>query len=313
MMTRRRLITSAAAISASCGHQPRQPLPRARVAVLRASSYSTDFEKLIVEGLAICRIAVRGKRVLVKPNLVEYVAGVPVHTNASVLAGCIAALESLGAQVIVGEGPGHRRDTIDMAQIAGYKEALPLFSSRFHDLNIGNVRRVDAFAGGDPIYLPETVLGADLIVSLAKLKTHHWAGATLSMKNLFGIVPGAIYGWPKNHLHFTGVHTAVSALYNLLPRTIGIVDGVVGMQGNGPIQGRPVPSRLLVVGSDTAAVDATCCRMMGIDPRRIDYLSLVNGRRTWLDQIEQRAETPDSERIDFELPPRMSHLRAEHA
>jgi uncharacterized protein (DUF362 family) len=50
--------------------------------------------------------------------------------------------------------------------------------------------------------LPRTVLEADFLVSLPKIKVHHWAGVTLSMKNIFGVVPGARYGWPKNILHW---------------------------------------------------------------------------------------------------------------
>ena len=51
-------------------------------------------------------------------------------------------------------------------------------------------RPFKGFADEERFYFPNTVLGADLIVSLAKMKTHHWAGATLSMKNFFGLVPG---------------------------------------------------------------------------------------------------------------------------
>ena len=112
---------------------------------------------------------------------------------------------------------------------------------------------------------PNTVLGADLIVSLAKMKTHHWAGATLSMKNLFGLVPGAIYGWPKNKLHYIGIPRSVVELSRHFRNTYAIVDGVVGMEGNGPIQGTPKPAGVLVMGHDLVAVDSTCCRIMGID------------------------------------------------
>ena len=64
---------------------------------------------------------------------------------------------------------------------------------------------VRGFAGKPEFYFPVTVLDADLIVSVAKMKTHHWAGATLSLKNLFGTLPGICYGWPKNELHWRGI------------------------------------------------------------------------------------------------------------
>jgi uncharacterized protein (DUF362 family) len=313
MISRRTMIVSGAAGICGSGaatlKQHRRPLPPARVAAFKAHSYSADFESIVVQGLEACGIALRGKVALVKPNLVEYVAGQPVHTHSSVLAGTIAALARQGAHVIVGEGPGHRRDTLDMARAAGYAEAVPDLERQFVDLNLDDVRQAGDMAGG-PLYLSATALSADVIVSVAKMKTHHWAGATLSMKNLFGVVPGAVYGWPKNHLHFRGIEETIAALYRRFPRTIGIVDGVVAMEGNGPIQGRAIPAGVVVVGSDLAAVDATCCRIMGIDPAHIGYLNKVDGARIHLDETAQRGENLSVLTRPFDLPPRLSHLRA---
>jgi uncharacterized protein (DUF362 family) len=152
--------------------------------------------------------------------------------------------------------------------------------------------------------LPNTALRADLIVSLAKMKTHHWAGATLSMKNLFGLVPGSVYGWPKNELHQVGIDESILELNRIFRHTFAIVDGVVGMEGNGPIQGTPKQVGVLVMGSDLPAVDATCCRIMGIDPSRVDYLRLASERSLGIIEeahIEQRGESIRSVQTPFEL------------
>ena len=125
--------------------------------------------------------------------------------------------------------------------------------------------------------LPNTVLGADLLVSVAKMKTHHWTGATLSMKNLFGTVPSGVYGWPKNVLHWAGIHECIADLHAAFPRQFAIVDGIVGMEGDGPINGVSKRAGVLVAGDDPVAVDATCCRIMQIDPYRIGYLRLAAG------------------------------------
>ena len=71
-----------------------------------------------------------------------------------------------------------------------------------------------------------SALGADLLVSIAKMKTHHWVGATLSMKNLFGVVPSGIYGWPKNVLHWAGIDESIADLHAIFPRQLAIVDGI---------------------------------------------------------------------------------------
>ena len=107
---------------------------------------------------------------------------------------------------------------------------------------------------------------------MPKLKTHHWAGMTLSMKNLFGIVPGVKYGWPKNFLHWHGINESIVDINSTIRSHFAIVDGIVGMEGNGPIQGTPKPVGVLVFGDDPVAVDATCARVRGLNPEKIDYL-----------------------------------------
>jgi uncharacterized protein (DUF362 family) len=153
------------------------------------------------------------------------------------------------------------------------------------------------------MYFPNTALGADLIVSLAKMKTHHWAGATLSMKNFFGLVPGSIYGWPKNELHQVGIPQSIVALNRIFSRSFAIVDGIIGMEGNGPIQGTPKAAGVLVMGSDLPAVDSTCCRIMGIDPSKIEYLAIASDDLgiTEESRIEQRGERVRDVRTDFQL------------
>jgi uncharacterized protein (DUF362 family) len=176
--------------------------------------------------------------------------------------------------------------------------------------SIDDVARIAPFAGNNEIYLSRTALAADLIVSVARMKTHHWAGATLSMKNLFGVVPGALYGWPKNHLHQVGIGRCVAGLNRIFPRRFAIVDGIVGMDGNGPIQGRARPCGVLVMGGDLAAVDATCCRIMGIDPAKIEYLQLASDHGHVREaSIEQRGESIAQVQTPFELIPEFQHLR----
>ena len=112
-----------------------------------------------------------------------------------------------------------------------------------------------------------------MIVSVAKLKTHHLAGVTLSLKNMFGVMPGIYYGWPKNLLHYAGIESAILDINATLRPHLAIVDGIVGMEGDGPIMGDPKTVGVLVMGRNLTAVDATCARLMKIDPYRVNYLN----------------------------------------
>ncbi|MDX2151062.1 MAG: DUF362 domain-containing protein [Bryobacteraceae bacterium] len=294
---------------ASCSRQTPSP-GHSAVAVVKASSYQENLADLIRRGVTECGAQVKGKKILLKPNLVEFDATRAVTTNVAVVAAALEVFQSLGAaEVRIGEGPGHRRDAFGVAEAAGYR-AIEGFEKRFVDLNRDDVFPRQAFAGLDETFFAKSVLEADLIVSLAKLKTHHWAGATLAMKNLFGLVPGAVYGWPKNLLHQIGISRSIVELNRLFQNTFAIVDGIVGMEGNGPLHGADKPAGVLVMGSDMVAVDATCCRIMGIDPTRVEYLSrstsLGNVDQT---KIDQRGERPAQLRTDFALIPAFAELR----
>jgi len=161
--------------------------------------------------------------------------------------------------------------------------------------------------------LPQAVLTADFIVSMPKLKTHHWAGVTLSLKNMFGIVPGSCYGWPKNILHWAGINRALLDINSTVRPDFAIVDGVVGMEGNGPIQGTPKPCGVLVVGDDPVAVDATCARIMDLVPERIGYLKqaaiLLGHLRE--EKIQQLGESVDTVRTPFAVLEAFRKLKRE--
>lgn len=280
--------------------------PVSSVSVVKAPAYSMEIYDTIYRLVADHNLNVKGKSIVLKPNLVEFDANTAINTHPMVVHAAYEAFRKLGAaSVRIAEGPGHRRGTLDLADAAGYFHTVPGFEDVFTDLNTDAVAKRDIrgpVSQLSSLYLPHTVLGCDLLVSLPKMKTHHWAGATLSMKNLFGVVPGAVYGWPKNVLHWAGIAESIVDLHHLFPRQFAIVDGIVGMEGNGPIQGTPKAAGVLVAGSDVAAVDATCCRVMGIDPKRIAYLDLARGQKNLEEAaFRQIGESIASVRTPFEL------------
>jgi uncharacterized protein (DUF362 family) len=112
------------------------------------------------------------------------------------------------------------------------------------------------------------------------------------MKNLYGVIPGIKYGWPKNVLHHNGIPQTVYDINASLPRTIAVVDAIECMEGDGPIMGGPKWMGLILVGANLPAVDATVCRLMDVDPEAVSYLRLAADRLGPLapGRIEQRGE-----------------------
>jgi uncharacterized protein (DUF362 family) len=279
--------------------------------IAKVDDYQLDIANAITKGMGeldITSSLMKGKRILLKPNLVETASVAPhINTHPLVLRGAIEAFLRLGAaSVMVAEGPGHRRDTLAVYEESGLADVLTEDRIAFHDINyitgydLPNVGRQSRL---NTLTFPRLFQEVDWIVSMAKMKTHHWAGVTLSMKNLFGVMPGIYYGWPKNVLHNVGIENSILDINATLKPHFAIVDGIVGMEGDGPIMGDPKRVGVLVMGRNLPAVDATCCRIMGIDPYQVSYLERADN---WLGPISeggiaQRGETIASVRTNFNL------------
>jgi uncharacterized protein (DUF362 family) len=89
-----------------------------------------------------------------------------------------------------------------------------------------------------------------------------------------------------------------------------IVDGIVGMEGNGPIQGAPKAAGVLVLGDDPVAVDATCARVMGLLPEKINHIAraAVLLGHIQPEKINQVGESIESTRTPFAVIEAFRHL-----
>jgi uncharacterized protein (DUF362 family) len=286
-----------------------------RVAVRCADSYELDLVSLISETLSEFHLDVRQKSVLLKPNFVGADPLQIMNTHPAVVAATREGFLRLGASsVVIGEGPALERDTEAILEAIRLRDYLGSLQDAFVDFNVDEVRRVDLRTRASSLkqlYLPATVLRADFVVSMPKLKTHHWAGVTLSLKNMFGIVPGHCYGWPKNVLHWAGISKSILDLNSTVRPDFAIVDGIVAMEGNGPTQGERKASGVLVMGDDPVGVDATCARLMKLDPVRIEHLrraALLLGNLAE-DKIEQLGESIPRVAQPFAVVPEFQHLR----
>ena len=120
--------------------------PSARVTILKAKSYAenlTDLLKRALQNYPAVVARARGRRVVLKPNLVEYYEARAVNTHPALVAAAVAAFRSLGArEVIVAEGPGHQRDTEMLVEQSGLDAALKAGGAAFVDLNLDSTHPV---------------------------------------------------------------------------------------------------------------------------------------------------------------------------
>jgi uncharacterized protein (DUF362 family) len=130
-------------------------------------------------------------------------------------------------------------------------------------LNRDDIRQVELktpFTRLDSLWAARTILAADVVVSMPKVKTYHWAGVTLSLKNMFGTIPGSVYGGRRTFLHWKGIDRSILDI-NTRCRCIS--------------SSRMASWRWKATDHfrDLVAADFTCARFMGFDPYRISNLS----------------------------------------
>jgi uncharacterized protein (DUF362 family) len=270
---------------------------------------------LIFETLQIFGLPVRGKNVFLKPNFVGPDSQRIINTHPAVVAASREAFLRLGAaRVRIGDGPAVERDfrgILESMQLMDYGRDL---MGDLVDLNTDDVRKLILKTHASKLselYLPNSLQQADFVVSMPKLKTHHWAGASLSLKNMFGTVPGSCYGWPKNVLHWAGIDKAILDLNAALRPDFAIVDGIVGMEGNGPIQGSPKACGVIIVGDDPVSVDATAARVMELCPEKIKHIEAAGTLLGHVheDKIQQLGDSIESTRTDFAVLDQFKELK----
>lgn len=257
----------------------------------------------------------KGKTVLLKPNLVEYASQFPINTDPYFLGLIIELYRELGAaRIIVAEGPGHRRDTLHLLYQTGIAKVLADRKVDFLDLNVShilNIPNLGGFTDLPQFYIGGLAQSIDIIVSLPKLKTHHFTGLTASLKNLMGMAAGAVYGWPKNLFHVNELDKSIADLYLSIKPHFTIIDGVVAMAGNGPLHGEPFPLGAVIMAEDFAAADATCAELIGLAPFKIGFLKRLSEKGFSIERelIRQIGEPVEPLRKKIPLLPAMEIFR----
>jgi uncharacterized protein (DUF362 family) len=207
---------------------------------------------------------VDGKKVIIKPNLVNsQTAETGVTTDPQVVRAMVdVALQTGAAEVfIVEQGfSGANFSSCGYGFFQNYDPRVRLVDLTNEPVSLAPVPGGMVYR---EMYLPSLLLGEDVFfVSVAKLKTHSTAHATLSMKNLVGIAPIHTYRYPQDEwrlaIHDRGIHQAIVDLNLCRPVDFALVDGVVAMEGNGPAAGSPVSLGMVLAGKNAVAVDRVC-------------------------------------------------------
>ncbi len=243
-----------------------------KVAIKR-SDYSNVEEK-IREGInligGIKKFIKKGDKVLLKPNLLR--AADPkkaITTNPAIVRAIAKIVKEVGAEIYLGDSPAFG-NVEKVAENSGIKKICDEFGIKILTFE-GKVFKIDGKL------IKSLILFKNFkdykIINLPKLKTHSFAMYTGAMKNLFGIVPGMEKS--KLHLRFQDKETFSQMLQDLnseVKPVLNIMDGVLGMEGDGPNSGDPRYFNFIGVSEDAMALDLVCSKLMGFSDNEIPIL-----------------------------------------
>jgi uncharacterized protein (DUF362 family) len=155
-----------------------------------------------------------------------------------------------------------------------YRGIAREFGIELLDLNFAE--SVNWIRSGRSYRLARAVRDCDCLISHSPLKTNVGTGVSLSIKNLFGIAPGSVYGFPKFGLHAVGPLDEVAVdLLEFRPDTYAILGGPWGIEAEADT---PVEHSVLLCGSSAVAVDTVAAAVMGFDAEELDFLPLAARR-----------------------------------
>ena len=276
------------------------------VFIARAGSYADDLEPMIRRRAAAswgwARRASRASRCCSSPTSSSRAARPLRSTRIPALSAPRPRSSAAGrpARSFVAEGQGHCRDSLLRPRAVGAgtgrspsrsSNSSTSTTTTSYSSPTGSGFTSLAEAGASRL----TLRRADLIVSMPKMKTHHWAGVTLSMKNLFGVMPGVYYGWPKNVLHHAGIPESILDINAAVRPHLAIVDGIIGMEGDGPIMGTATARRRARHGHEPA--------------RRRRHLRAADGHRSLENPyLASRIRPPGPDRRAAHRPARRESL-----
>lgn len=231
---------------------------------------------------------VKNKSIFIKPSFVFPVPEKMIYTctNPTFCAGVSAALDQLGAKkIVIGEsgtlGPA-RYNVMVLDVKKPFKEAINkkllkknavkfIYNDEVKNITVN----IPKYAIKKSFNVPKTLLDADYFFSLPKLKVNIFADVTLSVKNHLGLIS------MKERLehHDTNLHKEIADLYQTRIPDYVITDAIVSGEGQGPMEASPVESNLIIAGRNGLAVDIACCYLMGVNPKSIEHLQILHGKK----------------------------------
>jgi len=245
-----------------------------KVGIVECKSYNQkQVDRAIVKALKLINFQLeKNKKVLLKPNLVVEKSKhlEATITNKSIIEAVCKILKKNNCKIFIGESSF--TNTVDCFKKSGLNEFVRKYNAKiviFEQDKLVKIRNSKAkILNSFPI--SKTLRNVDLVINLPKLKTHLLTKYTGAVKNLYGVIPGGL----KQRLHRKAhggrnFSNMLLDIYEGISPQLNIMDGVVGMEGQGPIAGAPVKSNLILCSKNAIALDMACSKLIGLKPKKV--------------------------------------------
>lgn len=241
----------------------------------------------------------KGMRIVIKANLVSMMKpDGAATTHPALLCELVRMLRERGAEPVIGDSPGGLYNAAVVGRIysvTGMKQAEAAGATLNSDYSIAEASFPEAMVAHDFTYTAY-LDKADAIINFCKLKTHGMMGMSASVKNMFGAIPGTFK--PEYHFRFPDHRDFARMLidinsYFAEKTKLCIVDAVVGMEGNGPTQGKPRKIGALLASSDPHKLDLLSAALIGLSPADIPTLEVAQGLGRIPDSAERLSVSGD--------------------
>jgi len=212
--------------------------------------------------------------VVIKPNAGHfYGPETSVNTSPAMVSAVINAIKKARpGQIILAESSAVGADTLQCLDVSGIRKAAEEAGvTRIVDIkrekDLLSIPIRDSRSELTRVALPRFILEADHIINIPIFKSHVSMVFTCALKNLKGVVQDRVH----TQMHRTNLTEAIMDLWSVVKPDLNIVDMIRPAEGFGPHSTTPVNFGCVVAGQDPVAVDATICRMVGIDTLNVPY------------------------------------------
>jgi len=266
----------------------------AKVSIVKCTDYNSDVTKKVEEAMKLIqaeKILKKGQKVLLKPNIL--MGANPekaISTHPKVMDALIVYLKKFNVKIYIGESSGmgapsgtdaafKKSGIADVAK----KHAVPFVNFDSDEHKVISVKGAKVLKS---MQISKKLLEMDMVIDVCKLKTHMMTYYSGAIKNMYGVLPGRA----KMHGHFIG--KSIKGFSNILLDvymakipTLILMDGIVGMEGNGPSNGSPKKTNLLLASDNGIALDIVASRIIGFKEKELIMFQLAKQRGLFPENI----------------------------